>query len=115
MELDDFLAFLEEDSQREKVFMVNPQRQIEFASAYRALERLINDEEDNINARIWCEMGELINGYAVIHVEADWIVIREIDKFYAAAKYANNFEIYATEDCTLRMNITFHGVRTRIK
>ena len=79
MELDDFLAFLEEDSQREKVFMVNPQRQIEFASAYRALERLINDEEDNINARIWCEMGLLINGYAVSKVEGDWLVIREID------------------------------------
>lgn len=115
MTLEDFLAFLEEDSKREKIFVVNPQRQIEFARAYRTLKRLINDEDDNINARIWCEMGELINGYAAIKVEADWIVVREIDKFYAAVKAANNFEIYPTTDGTVRLNITFHGVRTRIK
>lgn len=115
MTLEDFLAFLEEDSQREKIFIINPQRQIEFARAYRSLEQIINDDDDCIDASIWCEMGELINGYASIKVKAKWIVVREIDKFYAATKFANNFEIYATEDGMLQMNIMFNGVRTRIK
>lgn len=114
MTLEDFLAFLEEDSQREKIFIINPQRQIEFAKAYRTLEQLINDN-DCIDAKMWCEMGELINGYASIKVKAKWIVVREIDKFYAATKFANNFEVYATEDGMLQMNIIFHGVRTRIQ
>ena len=114
MTLEDFLAFLEEDFKRKKIFVANPQRKMDFAKAYRTLEQLINDE-DNINAQMWCEMGELINGYAVIEVSADWLIVREIDKFYEAVRAADNFEIFAVEDGMVQINIIFHGVRSRVK
>ena len=113
MTLEDFLEFLEKDFKREKSFMVNPQRQMDFAKAYRNLERLIADE--CINAHLWCEMGELINGYAIISIKADWIIVREMDKFYAAVRAADNFEVFVVEDGMVQMNIIFHGVRSRVK
>ena len=113
MTLEDFLEFLEKDFKRKKIFMVNPQRQMDFAKAYRNLERLIADE--CINAHLWCEMGELINGYATISIKADWIIVREMDKFYAAVRAADNFEVFVVEDGMVQMNIIFHGVRSRVK
>lgn len=111
MEFEDFLAFLKEDAQKEKTFIINPKRQIDLQKSYNALTELIQTE--SIGAEISCERGHLINGYAFIRIKADYAAVTEIDKFYAAVINADNFEAYA-EGNKVVINIMFHNVLTRI-
>ena len=111
MELNDFLAYLKEDRAKERTFVVNPKREIEFSNSYKALKELL--ERESINATIECERGELINGYAVIKIKADWIAVREMEKFHAAVVNADNFETFADGD-QVQINVMFHNVMTRI-
>lgn len=111
MELEDFLAFLKEDAQREKTFVLNPARQMDLIKSYHALSELI--QKESIDAEISCHNGQLINGYAFIRIKADYVAIREIDKFYDAVVNADNFEAYAEDDKVV-INVMFHHVLTRI-
>lgn len=111
MELDNFLAYLKEDLKKERTFIINPKRETEFSNSYNALKELLKRE--SINATIECERGELINGYAVIKIKADWIAVREIEKFHAAVVNADNFETFADGD-QVQINVMFHNVMTRI-
>ena len=111
LELEDFIAFLKEDAEKEKVFILNPVREMEFINSYHALEELL--ERESIDATIECERGELINGYATIRVRAEYIAVREMDKFHAAVVNADSFETYAEGDKVI-INVMFHNVLTRI-
>lgn len=111
MELDNFLAFLKEDAAREKAFMLNPSREMDLIKSYNALAELL--EEESIDATISCERGQLINGYAFIRIKADYVAVREMDKFHEAVVNADNFEAYAQDDKVV-INVMFHNVLTRI-
>lgn len=111
MDLNDFLAFLKEDAQREKVFVLNPVREMDLTKSYNALTELLQTE--SIDAEISCERGQLINGYAFIRIKADYMAVREMDKFYEAIVNADNFETYAEGD-KIVINVMFHNVLTRI-
>lgn len=111
MTLEELIEFLRQDAQREKVYVLNPQRQREFADAYREIEILL---DECIDAKMWCEMGELYNGYASIMIECESIIVREMQKFCTAIRKASNFEIYAIGEDRVRVNIMFHGIRTRV-
>ena len=110
MTLEEFIEYLRLEFTRETKFTLNPQRQKEFSKAYREIESLLSD---CIDARMWCEIGSLINGYAAIIIECDSIVVREIQTFCDAIKAADNFEIYPIADDKVRMDIMFHGIRIR--
>lgn len=109
--LEDFLALLREDAQREKTFILNPAREMDFVRSYNALKVLL--QRESIGAEISCHRGELINGYAYICIKADYVAVREMDKLYAAVVNADNFETYAEGDKVV-INVMFHGVLTRI-
>ena len=111
MNLEDFIAFLKEDVQKEKVFVVNPARQMDLSKSYHALIELL--QRESIDAEISCEQGKLINGYAFIHIKADYIAVREMNKFHEAVVNADNFETYAEDDKVV-INVMFHNVLTRI-
>lgn len=111
MELEDFLEFLMEDAKRKKVFVRNIPRETDFANSYRAVKELL--ERESIGAEISCKRGELINGYAFIHIEAEHIAVREMDKLHEAVVNADNFEAYAEDDKVI-INIMFHNMLTRI-
>ena len=111
MDLDDFLAFLKEDAQREKTFVLNPSREMDLAKSYHALVELL--QRESIDATISCERGQLINGYAFIRIKADYVAVREMDKFHEAIVNADNFETYAEDDKVV-INVMFHKVLTRI-
>lgn len=111
LDLDNFIAFLQEDAQREKTFMLNPLREMDLAKSYHALTELL--QREGISAEINCGRGELINGYAFICIKADYITVREMDKFHSAVVNADNFETYAEDDKVV-INVMFHNVLTRI-
>ena len=109
--LEDFLSFLREDAQKEKTFILNPAREMDFIRSYNAIKELL--ERESIGAEISCHRGELINGYVYICIKADYVAVREMDKLYAAVVNADNFETYAEDDKVV-INVMFHGVLTRI-
>ncbi len=111
MTLEELVDFLRKDEKSEKKFIVNKQRQIDFAKSYRALEALI--QRESINVTVYCEVGELIDGYAVIKVVGDDIVVREMSNFATAVINADNMEVFAKDD-VVEMNFMFHNIRTRV-
>ena len=112
MTLEHFLEELRKYEKQPKMWVVDLERQTEFTQAYREISALVLKEEPT--AKIECAMHEVSVGAGVIRIEADWVTVREIQKFCTAISKANNLEIYPIADDALRMSIVFYGIYKRI-
>lgn len=112
MTLEKFLEELRKYEQQPKMWVVNLQRQTEFMQAYKGISALVLAEDPD--AKIECEMHEINIGAGVIRIEADELIVREIQRFCAAISKANNFEIYPLVNDKMRMSIMFYNIYKRI-
>ena len=112
MTLEEFLEQLRKYQEQPKIWVVDPVRQTEFMQAYKGISALVLAEEPEAN--IECEMHEINIGAGVIRIEADELVVREIQNFCAAISKANNFEIYPLANDKMRMSIMFYNIYKRL-
>lgn len=108
MAFEEFLAKLKAYHETHKVWTINPQRETELVNAYKALVKLVFDEDDN--SLMYCEFNKGNLGEAVIHIESDWLIVREIESFCKAISCANNMEVRPKGNGIVIVNIMFYGV-----
>ena len=108
MTFEEFLASLKAYNETLKAWAINPQREMNLINAYKELVRLVLDEDDD--ALVHCEFNKLNMGEAVIHIESDWLVVREIENFCKAISSASNMEVRPKGNGIVVVNIMFYGV-----
>ena len=108
MTFEEFLASLKVYHETPKAWVINPQRETSIINAYKELVKLVLDEDED--ALVYCEFNKLNMGEAVIHIESDWLVVREIENFCKAISNAGNMEMRPNGNGKVVVNIMFYGV-----
>ena len=108
MTLEEFLELLRKYKEQPKIWTVDPVRETEFSNAFKAIRKMVLNEEPD--AKIECKIDD---GNGIIIIDAEWLTVRNVESFCRHLSKANNFEIYPRLNETLRMSIMFHDVYKR--
>lgn len=111
-QFESFMEYLKELHDKDRISVINPTKLNEFKKAYVCILKTIKDE--NSDAKISYKVNLNNAGEGVIVIEADEIIIRNIQYFSQGIKAASNFEIYPLKNGMLRMSITFYGIMIEI-
>lgn len=85
--------------------ILNPGRFREMMTAKKAIEAVLRECDGESNMSIHYHR---VFSSASLCCEMDFLEIYDMAKFYAAMKYANNFEVLPLTNGKIRMAFTFH-------
>ena len=118
-EEDDFAeldAFLEELSKmgkeyalQPKVIVPDPARLREFMGALKAMGKIAGNTR-GIDLTWSMDDGRDLPGAAVITIEADELVVKNVPLFVEAIRYASNVEFYPLENGRMKIDASFYGM-----
>lgn len=109
---DDIISQLGEYLKADKTFVQNPVRAAEFLRANEILSTLFPDSVREI------KNDPLQMGAMILQMEGSDIILRgqgDMALFREFTEYADNFEIYATENGNVRLAAVFSGVYKRVR
>lgn len=112
-ELDEILLALAEDIQKDesRASILNPLRMREILYTYKAMKYLARGS----HAKVTYKLHKPYQSMGSVSVTGSIILIRNLESFIHAAKFASNFEVYPKTDGTVCMTFTFHGLTVPIE
>lgn len=109
VDFDCFTDKLSEYLKRQKIFIQNPKRMAHVNAATEMACKLFPDAE------ITLEDDPLQMGAVILCVKDFDITVRETKEFAELISNADNFEIYSTDDESVKMSVLFSNALTKIK
>ena len=113
MDFETFLKHFNEWQSKPHMFVVNKKRVKTMEEVCDQLEKIIHKYTPEANVEI--NMSVINDGSASISVEADELVVHNVQDFISIIKEANNFEIYPLNNGNIKIAIMFNGVMNIIR
>lgn len=113
MDFNEFLDGLKKWTEKPHMFILDPVRFKEVEAAYQKLKEIVLDISPD--ATIEINESKLNDGSYSIVVEADELIVYNVNDFIDVIKCADNFEVYPLRNRNIRISFMFAGVMKLIK
>ena len=117
-ELNDFLEYLsmlqENESNKEKMRFINPQRLIELKYSLIQITRII--KKSSPDAKIEYDLNDgLDTGHAAIIIETDELSVKEPTKLIESIKFTSDIDIFPLKSGNIRIVLGFKNMLLEIE